>query len=1315
MQNPSHPSLHARNRSGFRRAFTLLLLAFGLAATPGHAGGGVNEPPIQTVNFQSAGTVVHQFSPLFIDEDDEVFPGFVQDTFNLSSAPTLTANFAGNKVLVFTFTAPPGKQIRVTPAGNSGSLSFSFRPQPNFATPFFYGTLAPPVWENGQGALPAGLSSPQLLYSTTSSNFVPSMVLPVTGSFAFTKLTVTTTLPPEAVASFANHPLVEVNAFIDAEGLNTDPGPAVAFETIAAPTVTSPTSASLTANSATLGGTVTASVSSPIAQRGIVISPTAVNADPTSLGAGMGTLPEGGTTTGVFTRPVGGLTPGTSYSYAAYAINSAGPGYSAVATFTTPAVSLSTIVTNTNNSGVGSLRQAVLNANANAGPDTITFDPTVFATAQTIVLATSNLAAFTGDTTVTGPAAGVTVQGVSGSVFTVGAGTTASFSKLTVSGGSEGIRNLGTLTASNCVFSANSTGINNVNSATVTGCSFAEGDYSLSNGVVPVNAAATLTVSDCSFTDFTLSFIDNNGTATLSGCTADTTGSFNADYFLIWNHAGATLTLTNCSLLQASVSAYGMLNNNGTLAFQNCTLAETAESYNSEMLTLKNTIYRKHSASGTISNGTFTNGGGNLLLNSTGNLPAHLAADLTALGLDPTGLQNNGGPTKTFKLLGGPAINGGVNANVPVGLTTDQRGTGFPRSVGNVDIGAYEALYVDLVATTASAAEGSGAGTTAFTFTVSRPGATTSAVTLDYTVTGTGTNPADAADFGGTLPSGSVTLGVGVASNTITIAVSKDALVETDETFKLTLSNHAIAGTGAVATILNDDVTPTNSAPTDITLSNATIAENNAPGATIGTLTAVDPDAGQTHTFTFADDASIANSGPGGVSAFRQVVLNDNAAFTITGNVLSINGSADFETKSSYLVRIKATDNGSPAASFEKEFMITITDVLEVTGLTAVNDAVTTTTGRTTLYPLANDQNPAATLTAVSDPLITIDGRKLIVPEGYAGTFTYTTSDGRTASVTVIPGSPVGTATKWYGLLYDQDGAIAGDVSGAKTRTRVYATVKLGTRTVRAGFAAQGAPGVPTALGILTGSVNANGRLVISLVSAGETFTASARPAAQGAPRFRYNIALAGTDTRLVPGGGYMRTATYTSGRIAISCRLPDDRTVFGSSKLLDNGSFVFFKAIGHTSPKAFVGGEFVRANLDASDVTGELEWSLPPQSGGLHAAGLNATLTANGSIYTPSSLLPSGPVTIDVAGGDLAAPISIQTNASNGNPANTTVVSSWTVNRSSGAFAAHVNDPAQAGFLRAAGVYLPKSNRAWGFFPGSTVGGSIGLSVRGR
>jgi len=66
-------------------------------------------------------------------------------------------------------------------------------------------------------------------------------------------------------------------------------------------------------------------------------------------------------------------------------------------------------------------------------------------------------------------------------------------------------------------------------------------------------------------------------------------------------------------------------------------------------------------------------------------------------GLDPNGLQNNGGPTQTIALLpGSPAIDAGSNA-LAVDPTTgqplayDQRGPGFPRIVnGTVDIGAFE-------------------------------------------------------------------------------------------------------------------------------------------------------------------------------------------------------------------------------------------------------------------------------------------------------------------------------------------------------------------------------------------------------------------------------------------------------------------------------------------------------------------------------------------------------------------------------------------------------------------------------------------------
>ena len=59
-------------------------------------------------------------------------------------------------------------------------------------------------------------------------------------------------------------------------------------------------------------------------------------------------------------------------------------------------------------------------------------------------------------------------------------------------------------------------------------------------------------------------------------------------------------------------------------------------------------------------------------------------------------LRSNGGPTQTHALLSGsPAIGAGAN---PVNLTSDQRGTGYPRMSGlATDIGAYEVQRSDII------------------------------------------------------------------------------------------------------------------------------------------------------------------------------------------------------------------------------------------------------------------------------------------------------------------------------------------------------------------------------------------------------------------------------------------------------------------------------------------------------------------------------------------------------------------------------------------------------------------------------------------
>src|SRR5262249_45639488 len=67
---------------------------------------------------------------------------------------------------------------------------------------------------------------------------------------------------------------------------------------------------------------------------------------------------------------------------------------------------LNLVVSNTNDAGAGSLRQAILDTNLAGTIDTITFDPTVFNTAKTISLTSGELL-ITDNTTITGPGAGL--------------------------------------------------------------------------------------------------------------------------------------------------------------------------------------------------------------------------------------------------------------------------------------------------------------------------------------------------------------------------------------------------------------------------------------------------------------------------------------------------------------------------------------------------------------------------------------------------------------------------------------------------------------------------------------------------------------------------------------------------------------------------------------------------------------------------------------------------------------------------------------------------------------------------------------------
>jgi probable HAF family extracellular repeat protein len=101
-----------------------------------------------------------------------------------------------------------------------------------------------------------------------------------------------------------------------------------------APTVASPTYTNVTATTAMLGGNVSDDGGASITAIGVVYAPTTVSSAPQLGGLGV-SVATGTGTAGVFTVTISGLTPGTDYSFAAYASNSVGASFSDVGSFTT--------------------------------------------------------------------------------------------------------------------------------------------------------------------------------------------------------------------------------------------------------------------------------------------------------------------------------------------------------------------------------------------------------------------------------------------------------------------------------------------------------------------------------------------------------------------------------------------------------------------------------------------------------------------------------------------------------------------------------------------------------------------------------------------------------------------------------------------------------------------------------------------------------------------------------------------------------------------------------------------------------------------
>ena len=335
-------------------------------------------------------------------------------------------------------------------------------------------------------------------------------------------------------------------------------------------------------------------------------------------------------------------------------------------------------VVNNSDSGVGSLRQAILDANATTANDIINFSvvnsPYSINLASALPsIATTNSA---GTLTINGLGASslttINANGGNFSIFTIISGGNLTISGVTVtgaqhsSGGVGAFFNNGTLTVTNSTISGNislgGTGFYNAPGSTLN----------VSNSTISGNTA----------TQGSGGGIFNLGTLSISNSTiSGNTASFSGGGGGIRNGASGTSTVTNCTISgNSAITGGGIFNDSGTLNIANTIIANS--------LAPGQITPTDYAGSGTI--GTNTN---NLVEDGSITNPSSTPTGSGNISGDPvlSPLANNGGPTFTMALgATSPAIAAGnatVSNAAPI-FGLDQRY--YTRSSTPPSIGAFE-------------------------------------------------------------------------------------------------------------------------------------------------------------------------------------------------------------------------------------------------------------------------------------------------------------------------------------------------------------------------------------------------------------------------------------------------------------------------------------------------------------------------------------------------------------------------------------------------------------------------------------------------
>ncbi|MFM6409083.1 MAG: Calx-beta domain-containing protein, partial [Microcystis sp.] len=249
------------------------------------------------------------------------------------------------------------------------------------------------------------------------------------------------------------------------------------------------------------------------------------------------------------------------------------------------------------------------------------------------------------------------------------------------------------------------------------------------------------------------------------------------------------------------------------------------------------------------------------------------------------------------------------NENFTVTLSNPTNGATITTATAIGTINNDDAVpTLTIAATSASQTEGN-SGSKAFTFTVTRAVNTTGTNNVNWAVTGSGSNPANASDFiGGLFPSGTVSFAAGETSKVITVNVQGDTTVEPNENFTVTLSNPTnganITTATATGTINNDDFIGTSGPDTLVGTSGADAMTGLAGNDTYTVNNAGDLVIEALNQGTDTVQASLSYTLPNNV---ENLLLTGSGNLNGTGNALnnqitgnsgnnSLNGAAGIDT-----------------------------------------------------------------------------------------------------------------------------------------------------------------------------------------------------------------------------------------------------------------------------------------------------------------------------------------------------------------------------------------------------------------------------------